>query len=195
MQAITKNKIIAGLIALIVLFCLYIYFFTPLVQSWSKKDEPISLDYSAMYKNTKYRLDQSEKLRVQLKDSLIGAQTEKGFIEIQLNKARRELDEKRTDYGTARQKKDTTGALRICDSIVYNVIPVYWDLDSTRQQAQGKVDVASDSLLRITEQQSAAKDTVIAAGNSEIKRLKKSKRNLWVALGAAVAAFVALVVK
>jgi hypothetical protein len=196
MQKITKAAVTKAVIILIIGLVLYLALFSPFALKWGVEDPPITeVDYSTLYKSAKYRLDNSEVVKAKLRDSVTALKTEKGYLEVELNKAHRELDKKRTDYHTAKQKKDTATAIRICDSIVYNVIPVYWDIDSTRHDTQVKVDNVMDSLLRVTEESSKTKDTVITAANGKIKQLKKEKRNLWVALGAAFAVLVAFIAK
>lgn len=190
MQPVTKKHIIAGLILLIVILAL----FTFLARKWFAVP-PAPIDYRTLYVNTKLRLTESEKAIVKLKDTMFGLQTEKGFLEVQLNQARRGFDEKKTDYSKAKEAKDTSKAIQICDSIVYNVVPIYMALDSSRQVAQINIDRITDTLLTITEKSSVSKDTIIAAANNEIRRLKKTKRKLWVALGAAAAVVIAWLVK
>lgn len=186
-QPKTKHFIIAVLLLGLTLSA-YLVFFTPLAKRWRSESDTVLLpDYSTLYQKSQQDLVKTKKTIESLKDSLFGLKTERGYLEVELNKSKREVDEKSNNYDQAKKAKDTVKAIKICDSIVYNVIPVYWDRDADRSESQAKIERLTDSLVSVTDIASAKKDTVIAVANVEIKKLKRQKRNIFVAIGAAIA--------
>lgn len=98
-----------------------------------------------------------------LNDSLIRYRTEKGYLEIELNKKKQQVKSGVNNYKQAKENKDTIRAIIEADDVFLNVLPEYLEIDGKLIQVNDSTSFIVDNLLNV-------KDNVIndvqAANNS-----------------------------
>lgn len=175
----TAIKIIIGLICAIaaIWFCLWL--------TSPNDDTRKDIYYSqSVIDSLALENEYAKSERDKFKDSLFGLHVEKGFLEVQLNKSKSELDRLLTKHDHAKIIHDTTEIVQNCDSIIAELkgryiplsdsVQIYWlQIDSVNHNLDEKVDTILTTDAAIYKLKDNQVDVLIQQNESKPKKKRK----------------------
>lgn len=162
--------------------------------------EPKSNEYisNALYDSMAYEIEYLKADKAALSDSIFALKVEKGFVEVQLNRSRSEVDKLIARTMKAKERKDTVGQLINCDSLIAELKERYlptvdtfqiiaWAVDSMQQIKERYSDsiINKEYALRNVLVNDLATERI----NNSILR-DKAKKKKRIALLAAIGGFI-----
>jgi hypothetical protein len=148
---------------------------------------------NAIYDSMAFEIEVLKADKKELKDSLYGARVEKGYIEIELNRSRSEVDRLIIKTKTAKANHDTVSQFANCDSLIMELEKKYlptvdtfqivsWAIDSMERVKDRYADSLLDKEYAL--RKLLINDLHAAKVNNEILRSKaKKKPSVWLAVG------------
>jgi len=193
-------KVLGGVLLAVILWLLFI-----MIPTRSKNNSNLVPANDTVYDSLQNVISRLSCDKDKLADSLFGKEVEKGYLQVELNKSRSEVDRYISQHTENKIKRDTVKIVQNCDSLVNELnttfIPttdVIYSVDTSIQNLVHTAFIKTDSLLRFESEFRRKMGTELTWYKEDSKTFranfnKAKKQKPWFAAGGFVLGILATI--